>query len=88
MGLTGLCRLCAGIHLTDFYLRPFQVPGMSSRAGLASPLKQEAAYERHSEALVQFVNGKVYYKLANNLHLLPEYQNSFWMMSYAYMEFE
>lgn len=25
MGLAGLCRLCAGIHLTDFYLRPFQV---------------------------------------------------------------
>lgn len=42
--------------------------------------------EKHPAAYVQFVNGKAYYKLASGLDILPEYQNSFWMMSYAYME--
>lgn len=42
--------------------------------------------EKHSEAMVRFVNGKVYYKLADDPGSLSEYRCSLWMMAYAYMK--
>lgn len=43
--------------------------------------------EQHSESLIYFLNGKVYYILATRLpEKLKPYKNSLWMMAYANME--
>ena len=73
-GRNGFVTAALIVYFNDVYI--------SGGGNLSDPVPDKM----HTDAKALFGNGKTYYILAQDTTILPEYENVFWMMAYAYMK--